>query len=392
MKKILLLLLSAAMLFCCVSCKDDTSAIGGDEDLPSGEEYVDNYIYTMIGSVLYRISPYSATCVPMCPDPLCFHDDYTCSFYGVGENDIETSGKYLYYLKCSEKHTIFEQGYKNLCLFDRESGKFEVLYEAEEGAIEDLYLTGEYAFFNLTYMDKDYKYTYDICRFDLKSRTAKIMTNEPMEDPNHIYADDGERIYWSVDASDIHYSTDMNYQNRVDGDRTDNKVKVIGDYYYKFETIGFYKDTYEYCHKLTAEDSLTGETIVISEVLASVPVVYGGKLVYAKHGEPKYLGLFLYQDSNEPKDLYDPSGGKYYICDPDGSNERLLCDLEGTGCVIMWHSTMLIRDGVGDWIAVEAYHYTEPDETGIIERDDNVYLLINIVSGEVKVAQIEKRN
>ena len=53
---------------------------------------------------------------------------------------------------------------------------------------------------------------------------------------------------------------------------------------------------------------------------------------------------------------------------------------------------MLIRDGVGDWIAVEAYQHTEPDENGIIERDDNVYLLINIVSGEVKVAEIEKRN
>ena len=131
---------------------------------------------------------------------------------------------------------------------------------------------------------------------------------------------------------------------------------------------------------------------MISDEIASVPVIYGGKIVYAKHGESKYLGLYLYEDSDEPKEYYDRCGGKYYICDPDGSNERLLCNIDISGCEIMWHSTMLIRDGIGDWIAVEAYQHTEPDENGIIERDDNVYLLINIVSGEVKVAEIEKRN
>ena len=392
MKKMLLLILSATMLLCCVSCKDDVAFIGGDEDLPLGEGYVDNYIYTIIGSVLYRISPYSASCVPMCPDPLCFHDDYSCPFYGVGGNDIKMSGKYVYYLKSGEKQSIWEQGYKKLCLFDRENGKFEVLYEAEEGSMEDLYLTDEYAFFNLTYLDKEYKYTHDICRFDRKSRTVEIMTNEPIEASVHVYADEGERIYWSDDFSNEHYSTDINYQNRIDGDKVYSDNASMGEYHYDLETIGFYADTYEYCFKLTAINTFTGETELISDTLACVPILYNEKLIYAKHGESKYLGLYMYEDSETPKEYYDHRGGKFYICDADGSNERLLCDLEGTGCAVPLHADMVGHNGVGEWIAIDAYSYTEPDENGIIERGENVILLINIVSGEVKVAEIEKRN
>ncbi len=392
MKNILSLLLLAAMLVCCASCKDGVFVIDWDEESPSGEEYADNYIYTVLGSVLYRISPYSASCVPMCPDPLCFHDNYSCPFYGVGGNDIKMAGKYLYYLKSGEKQNIFEQGYKTLCLFDRESGKFEVIYEAEEGSIEDLYLTDEYAFFNLTYLDKEYKYTHDICRFDRKSRTVKIMTNEPIEESVHVYADEGERIYWSDDFSNAYYSTDMNYQNRIDGDRTYSNNASMGEYHYDLETIGYYGDTYEYCFKLTAINTVTGETKFISDTLACVPVLYNGKLIYAKHGASKYLGLYLSEDSKEPRKYYDHRGGKFYICDADGSNERLLCDLEGTSCAVPLYADMVGNNGVGDWIAIDAYGYTEPDENGIIERDENVILLINIVSGEVKVAEIEKRN
>lgn len=388
MKKSILLLLTVSMLFCFVSCKESEGGIGAGEG-SQADEYVDNYIYTMIGSVLYRISPYSATAVPMCPDPLCFHDNASCPFYGVYNEKVETAGKYMYYLKDDGGWGAYA---KKLCRFDMERGEFKVLYEPEEGSLLNWELNGSEIYFNLAYTDKDLKNTFDVCRFDLSTQKLTVLTEEPVKLSQNFMSEKDGRLYWRVLTGNEYYSTDREYKNRIDGDRTDRMEKVLGDYYYKIENIGFYKDTYANCFKFTAVNSVTGETIVISEELASVPVVHGGKLVYAKHGESKYLGLYLYDDSDEPKKLYDHSGGKYYICDPDGSNERLLFELEGSEFQVMWHSTMLVRDGVGDWIAIESYRYTAPDENGIIERKSNAYLLINIVSGEVKAVEIEKRN
>ncbi|MBQ8257925.1 MAG: hypothetical protein IJY97_00035 [Clostridia bacterium] len=386
MKKLVLLIMSLIVLFYSVSCKDNGTLIG-DGGESSTDEYVDNYLYTMIGSTLYRISPYSASVVPVCPDPLCFHNDSGCPFFNVDESSIETVGKYIYYLKDGSGWGEYME---RLCRFDRESGVFEVVYEPEEGTLRDMALNGSELYFNIAYLDQKMRNTYDLCRFDLSSGAIETLTEEPSNSPQLFMSEKDGRFYWRSNNDFVYYSTDRDYKNRIDGDRTDKIEKVSGDYYYRLEPV--HNTAYTRCFKLTAVNAVGGEEIVISEELAGVPVIYGGKIVYSKNGEARYLGLVFYDDSDEPKEYYDQSGGKYYICDPDGSNERLLCDLDGMGCEIMWHSTMIIRDGVGDWIAVEAYHYTEPDENGIIERDDNVYLLINIVSGEVKVAEVEKRN
>ena len=378
--------MSLIVLFCSVSCKDNGTLIGDGGESPT-DEYVDNYLYTMIGSTLYRISPYSASVVPVCPDPLCFHNDSGCPFFNVDETSVETVGKYIYYLKDGNGWGEYAQ---RLCRFDRESGKFEVVYQPEEGSLLNLSLNTDELYFNLAYIDKNMQNTFDVCRLELSDGSVETLTDEPTKESHRFMCEKDGRLYWESHNDSVYYSTDRDYKNRIDGDRTDKIEKVSGDYYYRLEPV--HNTAYTRSFKLTAVNAVGGEEIVISEELAGVPVIYGGKIVYAKNGEAKYLGLVFYDDSDEPKEYYDQSGGKYYICDPDGSNERLLCDLDGMGCEIMWHSIMLIRDGVGDWIAVEAYHYTEPDENGIIERDDNVYLLINIVSGEVKVAEVEKRN
>lgn len=378
--------MSLLVLFCSVSCKDNGTLIGDGGESPT-DEYVDNYLYTMIGSTLYRISPYSASVVPVCPDPLCFHNDSGCPFFNVDETSVETVGKYIYYLKDGNGWGEYAQ---RLCRFDRESGKFEVVYEPEEGSLLNLSLNTDELYFNLAYIDKNLQNTFDVCRLELSDGSVETLTDEPTKESHRFMCEKDGRLYWESHNDSVYYSTDRDYKNRTDGDRTDKIEKVSGDYYYRLEPV--HNTAYTRSFKLTAVNTVMGKEIVISEELAGVPVIYGGKIVYAKNGEAKYLGLVFYDDSDEPKEYYDQSGGKYYICDPDGSNERLLCDLDGMGCEIMWHSIMLIRDGVGDWIAVEAYHYTEPDENGIIERDDNVYLLINIVSGEVKVAEVEKRN
>ena len=147
MKKLVLLIMSLIVLFCSVSCKDNGTLIGDGGESPT-DEYVDNYLYTMIGSTLYRISPYSASVVPVCPDPLCFHNDSGCPFYNVDGSSIETFGKYIYYLKDGNGWGEYAQ---RLCRFDRESGVFEVVYEPEEGTLRDMALNGSELYFNIAY-------------------------------------------------------------------------------------------------------------------------------------------------------------------------------------------------------------------------------------------------
>lgn len=384
MKRAFLIFTATLLLLCFASCGR------AEADEPGLEEgYVDNYMYTTIGGVLHRISPYSASVVPVCPDPLCLHSDKSCPFYCVNEASLVTVGKYLYYLKDGGGWGEYA---KRLCRFDRESGKYEIVYEPGEGSLLNLKQNGNELYFDLAHTDKQLKNEYEVCRLELKEQRLELLSSERTDNAQSFISEKDGRLYWQCDGTMEYYSTDRAYKDRIEGDRDTSVGEVRGDYLYRMDPMGFYKDTYAYCFRLTATELQSGEETVITEELASTPVLYGNKIIYAKHGGSKYLGLYLYDDEDTPREYYDHCGGKYYICEPDGSNERLLCDLDGTGCEIMWHSSMLVQSGVGDWIAVEAYHFTEPDENGVIERDDNVYLLINILSGEIKVAEIEKRH
>ena len=94
--------------------------------------------------------------------------------------------------------------------------------------------------------------------------------------------------------------------------------------------------------------------------------------------------------SDNPSPVYQYSGGKYRICNADGSNKRVLCDISDTTDVIDFGASAFGDvSGVGDYVVLKATGYDvieESDEKGrrILESTGDKYISVNIKTGEYK--------
>lgn len=377
MKQLVSLLL-AVLLVC------SFTACGGEETV----EYTDSYLYTTVNGVLYRISTVSASVAPVCPDPLCEHMNESCPFYGVEHIDME--GQYIYYLK-----GFADWGYStSLCRYDLKNGKYEELYTPEEGTLTDVYASSEYVYFNLVLTDENLNYKYYVWRYDVGNEKAECLFDEGFDDFQNCLFIEDERAYWSGDGF---YSTDLEYKDRCDNDRKYSPNLTMDKYAFECENskiMGF-EGYQQMCLRITRVDLESGERVVVSEEMASYPLFYGGKLIYSKLDELRYIGKTQDGETGQWRDCYDKYGGKLYICDSDGSNERLLCDFSDSKYTVGVTSGILGgKNGVGDWIALRLFTYVSVDEGDPekVRRGENAYLLINIVTGETKVAEVETRS
>lgn len=375
----LFLLLSMILSsFCFTSCSDENR-------LPEiDNSYTNSYIFTKHQRTLYKINPITAYATPVCPDPLCMHNDNTCCFYDAV--DLEVVGQYIYYLRDSKVW-----GYsKTLSCFNLEKGTYEVLYEAEEGSITDLFASIQYVFFNYVTVNEG-KYEYYIYRYDVKNKKAKCISDK-FSTAQEVYAIEGDRVYWRDLEQNAEYSTSIDYKDRND-DIANISNEPTGKYRYEFENTGFDQETFTQLQKLTMIDLSTGKETVVFEALGSFPIPYAGKLIYPKLGERIIIGHSIDKETGELLDFAEKYGGKYYICDADGSNERVLCDVRTIGCEIPLLPDVTTR-GAGDWIGSWLYKYEEVDNVDgkkILERNRQL-AVINIVTGEIKEVQIETRS
>ena len=390
MKKTLIsLFLLLSMIFTSFSL---TSCSDKKQPPEIDNSYTDNYIYTKQGGVLYKINPTTAYATPVCPDPLCMHNDKSCYFYGMSEGDVKILGQYIYYMRDSK---LWEY-HKTLCRFNLESGAYEVLYQAEEGSITDMFASERYVYFNYVTLNEG-KYEYYIYRYDIAAKKSERLSDK-FDDAQNAYAIDGERVYWEGALSgDTKYSTTLGYKDRRDNDEKKNHTsnENTGKYYYRLERSGFHQESYSDLQRLIRVDLATGEEVTVFEDLSCAPIIHDGKIIYSKLDEPRYMGEVLDEETGKYKSYYDKWGGKYYICDSDGSNERLLCDFSDTKYISQFHpNTIGLKRGVGDWIVtwMQTYVPESDDGSGKVKRGDNVYLLINIVTGEFKEVQFETRS
>lgn len=351
-------------------------------------EYTDNCLYTSINGVLYRISPASESVTPVCPDPLCDHSDEDCSFYGV--ENIQTVGQFIYYLKLNYNTLDTSK----LCRYDLKNGRYEELFAPDKGNLFDFYACSEYVYFNQSVLDENQKNKYYLWRYDVNGNKAEQLSDKSFDDAQNCLSVKDDRVYW---RGENYYSTDLNYKNIRDNDRGYNPNLTMGNYYFELENskvMGFegYK---QMCFRLTRVDAESDERIIVSEEIASAPIRYNDKWIYGKVDELRYIGKTQDGESGVWKDYYDKYGGKLYICDSDGSNEHVLCDFSDTNYAISVTSGIIGgKNGIGDWIAVRMFTYISADESDPekVKRGDNAYMLININTGEMKVAEIEKRS
>ena len=86
MKKFAALLVLLSVLMC-AACTKETAQ---EPDV----NYTDNYIYANMNGTFFRFCVDNATASPLCPDPLCGHNDEGCPFFHMEGNPF--SGGSIY--------------------------------------------------------------------------------------------------------------------------------------------------------------------------------------------------------------------------------------------------------------------------------------------------------
>lgn len=390
MKRLLLIIFVGAMLLALPSCKVQN-------DDPESKTYTDNYVYTMWKttdasiSTLYRINVLNATGVPVCPDPLCRHNTNECPFYRINTNGSGVVGSSIYYLRAN----VPMQHCRQVCRFDMETGKLTILHENSAATIAKLFVFDDYVyFFELVDDDKaSQTYTFRLMRYGIRDGKTADLGNTGTAKNTEIYACVNGRLYWEDPDSAVtsYFSTDTDGKNRVDGDRLSDRTRS-GNYSVMTENIQPIDHAYinMYTCDIVSKDLTTGETSVIVRNNPSFPMVYDGKVFYYRFQEdPLLIGYTVDENSGQIKKIFDARGTKLYICDFDGKNDRLLCDIADSGYLFGITNNMLWASGNGEYYCTTLISYRQSKDGQTVERGDNAIVVINVKTGNYKIVEME---
>ena len=389
MKRLLFMLSACAMLFTLLSCDRQNHK-------PDGNSYTDNYVYTMWKtsdtsvSTLYRINVLNATGAPVCPDPLCAHNTSDCPFYGIDIAGSGIVGSSIYYLRDSVPMKYCRQ----MCRFNLDSGKLEILHENNAATIARLFVFEDYVYFlELTDDGKDYPtYAFRLMRYGIRDGKTVDLGNTGAQKNVDIYACVDGRLYWEdAGGAETYFSTDIDGKNRMDGDRLPDRTRS-GNYSVTIENVQVIDRAYinMYTCDVVSKNLTSGETSVIVRNNPSFPMIYDGKVFYYRfQKEPLLIGDIVDEDSGERKKIFDARGTELYACDFDGQNDRLLCDIAGSGYLFGITNSMLWSSGNGEYYCTTLISYRQSEDGQTVERGNNAIVVINIKTGSYRIAEME---
>ncbi|MBE6552368.1 MAG: hypothetical protein E7665_09605 [Ruminococcaceae bacterium] len=123
---------------------------------------------------------------------------------------------------------------------------------------------------------------------------------------------------------------------------------------------------------------------VLFDDLGTFPIFFSGKIIYNRPEKRIFMGYVYDENKQKYESFYDKFCGKLYISEGDGTEERLLCDISGTGYVLQVASEIHgEKNGIGDYIVLKVEHYiTTDEEKKYIEKMEDAFLAVNIVTGE----------
>lgn len=357
------------------------------------------------GGTPVKINPVTKTVTPVCVDPLCNHS-VDCSLYSC--ETVCIAGDYLFYTVgyiSTFAETEERLGTVKLCVYDMTDGNTRQLAEYGDslmfaGGAEN-YLYYYVARYNET--DNKSRIYYILYRGDAKS--GKI-TEMPMygeysnesggmgtRDYPNIYTVINGKIYWSAVENEtmIFYTTDLNGKNKKALDFDDNKRVMNGIYdngyaYYTdsyvtndefFKLSGNYEKWRALRDMKLYKISLDGGSgkLITEHIIAFMPC--GDKIYYTVMQDTPELIEY-----NGEK-TWNWSGGKVYVINSDGTDNRLLCetgyDLDGFSGFIDAKTV----DGI-DYIVLSFYDIVENPfyESGYEYNRSPNALLINGSTGE----------
>ena len=163
MKKFVALLVLLSVLMC-AACARETA-----QDLDVN--YTDNYIYANMNGTFFRFCVDNATASPLCPDPLCGHNDEGCPFFHMEGNPI-FRGQYIYYLSGGSEYG----GATRLCSFNLQTGRYKVMYTADGGTLSGMNAAGEDVYFNLNRFSEDGEVSFLLMKCNIKNNTVTSLT------------------------------------------------------------------------------------------------------------------------------------------------------------------------------------------------------------------------
>ena len=135
----------------------------------------------------------------------------------------------------------------------------------------------------------------------------------------------------------------------------------------------------------------TGEKSVLIESTGSTPVAYKGKVIYTRVEKALFLGRGLHYINGKETLIYDKFGGKLYVCNIDGSEDKLLCDIAGNNCILDSGAyTIGGVYGAGDYALWKLWYYEPAKENPkVLQRGKDRILAVNINTGEYKILSAE---
>jgi len=368
-----LLFILITLIFMSVSCSD-----GSDTDI----NYTDNCIYAELNGTFYRFNTENGTASPLCPDPLCKHNDKSCPFFCMEANPVFV-GQYVYYLAGADDPI-------DLCRFDLKSGKYEKLYEAKSGTLSGMNVCGDFAYFNQSRLNENGSVEFSLMKYDINSKKAYTLTAEPQSVPQYLLEAVDGKLYWITAAGD-HYSTDPDYNNRNDGDVGYAEKLSNENYAFIVEPTGEIKGAEGGklpAFRVLRRDKATGEISTVIDEICSFPLIYGDSILYFKFQDTvPFLGYIYDESTSERIAVTDKNGGKLYICDLNGENERLLCDITDSGCTFNYSVGVAGKSGTGDFIGIELNTYEENGE--YIKQGKSALLVVNIKTGDSKIVRVD---
>lgn len=328
-----------------------------------------NYIYHVASvderhEIILKYNLVTGEVSPLCQDPYCDHTQETCPFYLDVLNDVQVTyiGDIVFY------KTQDEDGKARIVAYDNAQMHSEVVYEGIYRVLE--IFPYQYSLY-YAIIENDVPSLY--C-YDTQSKSTKhVMTYES----GSLYNIENDRIYIMI-GKNIYNIYDL-AGNRIE--KAD--INDYRGYIYQIDdihtTLGMRDMKFSYYR--TKMGSTNREKI--AEEIGPVQKINNSCVYFI----PEDLDEQRLVYSTETEKMYDIFGGKVYIMDLDGSNVRLLCQVDD--CDIKGLSGKANNKLTsGDWIGmhISKYAYNTPDNVVMKNTD---LLLVNLVTGEYRVARYD---
>lgn len=142
----------------------------------------------------------------------------------------------------------------------------------------------------------------------------------------------------------------------------------------------------KYCRQMCRFNLDSGKLEILHENnAATIAKVF----YYRFQKEPLLIGDIVDEDSGERKKIFDARGTELYVCDFDGQNDRLLCDIAGSGYLFGITNSMLWSSGNGEYYCTTLISSRQSEDGQTVECGNNAIVVINIKTGSYRIAEME---